>query len=394
MMQCEIIRDLLPLYAEGLTGDAANREIEAHLAGCDACAKALEQLRVPVEQPEPQAEAWKAAVKKEKKTRRRRLVLMIAAALLLGVGICLGVLYRQDFFEIRDRANSPDGQVTAVICDGAGDSVAVPEDVPAFRLKLMKGAKQVLMAVIGDAEYQSMHWSPTSDMVALQIRKNGMETVQVKQVPPSNTGRHLAVERQLAQLVRSAPELEWVRWEESEDGQRPLLDCRFVCWSEDGSNILLSARGTDATGETRQGYLLFYPQRMADPTINPNTSVIEVVSDFSSATQPTSGKVWEQRAKDFEAWTAKQGLAPTMLHTSSLSAVATLLENRVPDCAITYYRYSAEQDTFLACGSELIPELLKQAADPHAFAVFARGEAPGNDITAVVSEELRIVLFK
>ena len=75
MMQCEIIRDLLPLYAEGLTGDAANREIEAHLAGCDACAKALEQLRVPVEQPEPQAEAWKAAVKKEKKTRRRRLAL-------------------------------------------------------------------------------------------------------------------------------------------------------------------------------------------------------------------------------------------------------------------------------------------------------------------------------
>ena len=39
-------------------------------------------------------------------------------------------------------------------------------------------------------------------------------------------------------------------------------------------------------------------------------------------------------------------------------------------------------------------ELLKQAADPHAFAAFARGEAPGNDITVVASEELRIVLFK
>jgi hypothetical protein len=331
-------------------------------------------------------------VKKEKKTRRRRLALICTLALLLGIAICLGVLHSQDFFEIRDRAKSPDGQVTAVICDGAGDSVAVPEDIPAFRLKLMKGAKQVLMVVIGDAEYQSMYWSPTSDMVALQIRKNGTETVQVKQVPPSNTGRHLAVERQLAQLVHSAPALEWVQWDET--GAQPLLDCRFICWSEDGSNILLSARGTDATGETRQGYLLFYPLRLADPTINPNTPVIEVVSDFSSATQPTSGKVWEQQAKAFEAWATKQGLAPTMLHTSSLPAVATLLENRVPDCTVTYFRYSAEQDTFLACGSELIPELLKQAADPHAFAVFARGEAPGNDITAVASEELRIVLFK
>jgi hypothetical protein len=183
-----------------------------------------------------------------------------------------------------------------------------------------------------------------------------------------------------------------VQWDET--GAQPLLDCRFICWSEDGSNILLSARGTDATGETRQGYLLFYPLRLADPTINPSTPVIEVVSDFSSATQPTSGKVWEQQAKAFEAWAAKQGLAPTMLHTSSLPAVATLLENRVPDCTITYFRYSAEQDTFLACGSELIPELLKQAADPHAFAVFACGEAPGNDLTAIVSRELRIVLFK
>ena len=394
MMQCEIIRDLLPLYAEGLTGDAANREIEEHLAGCDACAKALEQLRVPVEQPEPQAEAWKAAVKKEKKTRRRRLALICTLALLLGIAVCLGVLYRQDFFEIRDRAKSPDGQVTSLVCDGAGDSVAVPEGAPAFRLKLMKGAKQVLMVVIGDAEYQSMHWSPTSDMVALQIRKNGMETVEVKQVPPNHTGRHLAVETQLAQVARSTPALEWVQWEESEDGKRPLLDCRFICWSEDGKTILLSARGTDATGETRQGYLLFYPLRLVDPTINPNTLSLEVVSDFSSATQPTSGKVWEQQAKAFEAWATKQGLAPTMLHTSSLPAVARLLENRAPDCAITYYRYSAEQDTFLACGSELIPELLKQAADPHAFAIFACGEAPGNDLTAIVSRELRIVLFK
>jgi hypothetical protein len=39
-------------------------------------------------------------------------------------------------------------------------------------------------------------------------------------------------------------------------------------------------------------------------------------------------------------------------------------------------------------------KLLKQAADPHAFAVFACGEAPGNDLTAIVSRELRIVLFK
>lgn len=392
MMQCEIIRDLLPLYAEGLTGDAANREIEAHLASCDACAKALEQLRVPVEQPEPQAEAWKAAVKKEKKTRRRRLVLLIAAALLLGVGICLGVLYSQDFFEIRDRADSPDGRFAAIICNGAGDSIEWTEDASAFRLKLMKGAKQIYMGVIGWAEYQSMHWSPDSEMLAVQYRYRGVETVTVKRMPPgAKSGEHLALDVKLPALVRSTPALEWVQWDET--GEQPLLDCRFICWSEDGKSMLLSARGTDATGETRQGYLLFYPLRMT-ATANADGPSIEVVGDFSSATQAAPGEVWRQQTDAFEAWATKQSLSPTVLHTASLPFVARLLENRAPDCAITYYRYSAEKDAFLPCGSELIPELLKQAADPHSFAVFACGETPGNDLTAIVSRELRIVLFK
>ena len=398
MMQCEIIRDLLPLYAEGLTGDAANREIEAHLAGCDACAKALEQLRVPVEQPEPQAEAWKDAVKKEKKTRRRRQVLMIAAALLLGAGICLGILYSQDFFSIQEWTKSPDGTYTVIIREGAGDHFIVwPKEEPSFRLSVMKGAKQVSMEILGCSEFQSIHWSPNSDMVAVQRRYWGVETISVKRMPlvyagkPYGGGEYFNVLGVLNEVVRSTPALEWVQWDET--GAQPLLDCRFICWSEDGSSILLSARGTDATGETRQGYLLFYPLRMTG-TASADGPSIEVVGDFSSATQTAPGEVWQQQAKSFEAWATKQGLAPTMLHTSSLSAVATLLENRVPDCAITYYRYSAEQDTFLACGSELIPELLKQAADPHAFAVFACGEAPGNDLTAIVSRELRIVLFK
>ena len=37
MMKCEIIRDLLPLYCDGLCSEASKQEIEAHVAQCQDC---------------------------------------------------------------------------------------------------------------------------------------------------------------------------------------------------------------------------------------------------------------------------------------------------------------------------------------------------------------------
>lgn len=331
MMQCEIIRDLLPLYIDGLTGAETNREIETHLTGCEACAKELERLRTPIEQPEPRAEVWKAAVKQEKKSRRRRLALICTLALLLGIAICLGVLYSQDFFSIQGREKSPDGKFTVIVREGAGDHFIVwPKELPSIRLSVMKGVKQVSLDILGGVEFQSMHWSPNSEMVAVQQRYYGIETVTVKRMPfvyageAYGGGEYVSVQDVLEMVVRKTPALDWVQWDET--GAQPLLDCRFICWSEDSKTILLSARGTDAQGETRQGYLLFYPLRLADPISNPNTPSIEVVSDFSSSTQPAPGEVWQQQARAFEAWAVKQGLAPTQLHTSSLSDGAESLQ--------------------------------------------------------------------
>ena len=38
-MKCEIIRDLLPLYIDGLTSKESNQEIEKHLKNCEECQK-------------------------------------------------------------------------------------------------------------------------------------------------------------------------------------------------------------------------------------------------------------------------------------------------------------------------------------------------------------------
>ena len=36
-MKCEMIRDLLPLYIDGLTSEESNKEIDKHLKTCRGC---------------------------------------------------------------------------------------------------------------------------------------------------------------------------------------------------------------------------------------------------------------------------------------------------------------------------------------------------------------------
>lgn len=46
-LSCEIIRDLLPSYAEGLTSAASNDAVRTHLESCPKCRQALADMREP-----------------------------------------------------------------------------------------------------------------------------------------------------------------------------------------------------------------------------------------------------------------------------------------------------------------------------------------------------------
>ena len=80
-MKCEIIRDLLPVYCDGLASEETCAEVEQHIADCVECRERLQLMKEAVpEVPEPDIEP----LKKVKRTLRLRL------ALLIGL-ICLGV---------------------------------------------------------------------------------------------------------------------------------------------------------------------------------------------------------------------------------------------------------------------------------------------------------------
>lgn len=88
MMQCEIIRDLLPLYHDGACSAQSRAAVEAHLGGCAACAAQLHEIETPLEVAglrEPRAGALRMRKAKNKLMRR-------TAFSILPMLVALGVL--------------------------------------------------------------------------------------------------------------------------------------------------------------------------------------------------------------------------------------------------------------------------------------------------------------
>lgn len=82
-MKCEIIRDLLPSYVDGLTSEESNREITAHVAECAPCKEILEQMQ---EEMQTKEEKGGRKINPFRKFNRRMM-----SAVAVAVAVCIGV---------------------------------------------------------------------------------------------------------------------------------------------------------------------------------------------------------------------------------------------------------------------------------------------------------------
>lgn len=89
--ECNIIRDILPLYLDGIvSGDTASF-VEEHLENCAACRTALETMKVPTaletaaSAPQTNDEAPLKAFAKQWNRKKRITISAFAAVLLLAV---------------------------------------------------------------------------------------------------------------------------------------------------------------------------------------------------------------------------------------------------------------------------------------------------------------------
>ena len=110
-LPCEIVRDLLPLYHDGVVSQAATAAVKEHLAGCESCRKEYEVLcdALPEQEKTPSTrEKFLAMVRRQKKKRLLALVL----AVILAVGAVAGAIaalselclvdLRPDQYEVRE----------------------------------------------------------------------------------------------------------------------------------------------------------------------------------------------------------------------------------------------------------------------------------------------------
>lgn len=83
-MECDIVRDLLPLYVEKLVSETSRKAVEEHLEECDACREICREMMEPdphIQYDREPAESFHRYVKKNK----RKLELK-------GVGIALAIV--------------------------------------------------------------------------------------------------------------------------------------------------------------------------------------------------------------------------------------------------------------------------------------------------------------
>ena len=146
-LSCEVTRDLLPLYHDGVCSDESRALVEEHVADCPACAGLLTELRgefeLPHESPDDLAplEQIRRNVKRGKKKAWRRGIAAALAVVMTAVGGWYGWWYANDYRyyqrfaqghePLADQSADAHGNTTVLYeVDGDGHILGAVQDQP------------------------------------------------------------------------------------------------------------------------------------------------------------------------------------------------------------------------------------------------------------------------
>jgi predicted anti-sigma-YlaC factor YlaD len=101
-ISCEIIRDLLPLYHDGVCSNDSKMMVDEHLANCDSCRAELQAMddELPINNAEQnlnEAEAVKKLSLRWKKGMRKSLLRGILITIVIIALIALAIYSFMDF---------------------------------------------------------------------------------------------------------------------------------------------------------------------------------------------------------------------------------------------------------------------------------------------------------
>ena len=96
--ECDVIRDLMPLCAEGMASEASEKTMQAHLAECKDCAAEWETYKdgsapfPETEVPEETKQYAKTAKRVQKKHIRALIGVALATVLVIGIGVIVNAM--------------------------------------------------------------------------------------------------------------------------------------------------------------------------------------------------------------------------------------------------------------------------------------------------------------
>lgn len=102
-INCNVIRDLLPLYEDGAVSEDTAELVREHLKDCPGCREELRKMRTPISvPPEEDGDLWERFEARRAKQRRKRRIgiACVASLLALIVVFCLWYTRPQTWMEI------------------------------------------------------------------------------------------------------------------------------------------------------------------------------------------------------------------------------------------------------------------------------------------------------
>ena len=85
-LTCHVVKDLLPLYVDGLTSEETSRDIKAHLERCTDCRSQYQAMTGELAQEQQKQETKEIDYLKKVRRRNRGIVLGVACIALLVIG--------------------------------------------------------------------------------------------------------------------------------------------------------------------------------------------------------------------------------------------------------------------------------------------------------------------
>ena len=91
-LSCEIVRDLLPSYLDGVVCDASKAAVERHIEECPDCRETLRRMKEP-EETAPTEEKEIDYLKKVRRRSSRKVTAILAAVALLAIAAMVRLFY-------------------------------------------------------------------------------------------------------------------------------------------------------------------------------------------------------------------------------------------------------------------------------------------------------------